>query len=154
MLLHAPTEQSDLTERECHRTCYHQTKDWNQAIFSSKQETTWPQWCRDKCHIHILTNMHNSAANTHFLWWNEIYWQKWQNDSQLLNTKWKWTKSIFHLLDFAILNGFFLQFHVVPELEQDRFTLLWLCRVDYKIILYLTRPAVPMLYGPGYDSIE
>jgi hypothetical protein len=36
--------QLDRTEKECHRTCYHETDNWNQVIFILGQEMAWQQW--------------------------------------------------------------------------------------------------------------
>jgi hypothetical protein len=55
--------QLDLTERAFHRTCYHETNDWNDVIFILAQEMTWWQLSGDKRDIYILTNMHNPPTN-------------------------------------------------------------------------------------------
>jgi hypothetical protein len=74
-------EQYDLRERECHVTCYHQTNDWNVAIFGPGQEMTWRQWSGEinvTCMYWQIYTIHQQqkvtfVTNMETLWSHKLY---------------------------------------------------------------------------------
>jgi hypothetical protein len=113
MITHIYIWQSDKTwnliEMACHRTCYHETNDWNQAIFILGQEITWQQWSGETnvkyTYWQICTNPptngnfckeHGNAIKS------RIRWDSYTIQHRIL----KWTKKLyFHLLNLTILNS-------------------------------------------------
>jgi hypothetical protein len=138
-------EQYNLRQRECY--VMWPTK-WlkHGDIGSRTRDELMAMVCRDKWHMCILTKIYSPPAtegnlcdehgnvlklqivqdyNQH----NRIFWQRWQNDRQLLSpvADMKVHKKLFlYLLDFTIINSFFLLTSFDAKMKRRSF---WLALV-------------------------